>query len=1060
MKMNEDTLVQETTANYLRDALGWASVYAYNSETFGAEGTLGRKDEAEVILTRHLGVALMKLNPGLPPEAYQAAIRDLTQQSAAQPLLLSNRDKHNLVRDGVLVSFRGSDGALKKQRLRVIDFETPENNEFLAVRELWIKGSLYRRRADVVGFVNGLPILFMELKNVHRDLRRAYEENFSDYKDTIPHLFEHNALVVLGNGVRGRYGSLSSKYKHFREWKRLDEDDKASVEMETLLKGLLNKQTLIDILENFILFDESGGGLVKIVAQNQQVLGVNRAVAAVRDRKARDGKLGVFWHTQGAGKSYSIVFFTRKVHRTIGANFTFLVLTDREDLDRQIYGTFAGCGVVDNDREPCRAGSGDELRKFITEHNKAYVFTLIQKFNKEVKPGQAYSERDDLIVVTDEAHRTQYGSLALNMRNALPNASYIGFTGTPLFTGDEITKRVFGDYVSRYDFQRAVEDGATVPLVYDARGEKLNIAVSDLNERIAEKLETIEVEDIDVAQRLERELGRDYHVITAEPRLTRIARDFVEHYSTNWESGKAMLVCIDKITAGRMYDYIQPLWQARIAELERALPGIEDEQDLVFKQRQIAWMKQTLMAVVVSEEQGEVDKFRKWNIDIKPHRKLMKEGFLGTDGKRIDLEDAFKKEEHPFRIVIVCAMWLTGFDVPSLSTLYLDKPLKAHTLMQAIARANRVYEGKENGLIVDYCGILKSLRKALATFAGADGKTAPGEPGSGEEDPVEPQENGIPQLKEAFALVRDFLNDLGFRLERITETTGFERNGAIEEAKEAINVNDESRKKFELLARQVFAKFKACLTLPEINDFRADNAAVNIIYKSLQEDRDAADISDIIKQLHEVISLAIAPRTDMPAGANKTYDISKIDFDRLRREFEKVKRKKTVTQDLRQAVEKKLAAMLARNPLRTNFQERFEEIVAEYNTEKDRVTIEATFEALMRLVHDLDDEETRAVREGLDEDTLALFDLLKKEPLDKKEIDRLKKVAVGLFDLVEAKRKEMQDWRAKEATRDAIRQSIHDYLFADATGLPESYSEEEIGAKSNAVFEHAYRMYV
>lgn len=1059
MRMTEDTLVQETTADYLRDALGWTSVYAYNAETFGPEGTFGRKDETEVVLTRHLGLALMKLNPGLPPEAYQAAVRELTQQSAAQPLLLSNRDKHTLIRDGVLVSFRAPDGSLKRQRLRVIDFQTPENNEFLAVRELWIKGTLYRRRADVIGFVNGLPLVFMELKNVHRDLRRAFEENFSDYKDTIPHLFEHNALVVLGNGVRARYGSLSSRYKHFREWKRLDEDEKASVEMATLLKGLLSKASLIDIFENFILFDESAGGLVKIVAQNQQVLGVNRAVEAVRDRKARDGKLGVFWHTQGAGKSYSIVFFTRKVHRTIGANFTFLILTDREDLDRQIYGTFAGCGVVDNDREPCRAGSGEQLREFISEHNKAYIFTLIQKFNKKVVPGDGYSNRDDLIMVTDEAHRTQYGELALNMRNALPNASYIGFTGTPLFNSDEITKRVFGDYVSRYDFQRAVDDGATVPLVYDARGEKLNIAVSDLNERIASKLEEIEIEDIDVAQRLERELGRDYHVITAEPRLKRIAQDFVEHYSTNWESGKAMFVCIDKVTSVRMYDYIRPLWQARIAELEKALGGVADEQDLVFRQRQLAWMKQTEMAVVVSEEQGEVAKFRNWGIDITPHRRRLKEGFSGADGKRIDVEDAFKKEEHPFRIVIVCAMWLTGFDVPSLSTLYLDKPLKAHTLMQAIARANRVYDGKENGLIVDYCGILKSLRKALATFAGADGATPPGEPGSGEKDPVEPQENTIPQLKEALALVRDFLTDVGFRLERITETTGFDRNGAIADAKDAINVNDESRKKFELLARQVFAKFKACLTLPEINDFRTDNAAVNIIYKSLQEDRDAADISDIIRQLHEVIAPAVAPRTDLPAGTSRTYDISKIDFDRLRQEFEKVKRKKTTTQDLRQAIEKKLAAMLAKNPLRTNFQERFEEIVAEYNTEKDRVTIETTFESLMRLVQDLDVEETRAVREGLDEDTLALFDLLKKENLAKKEIDRLKKIAVGLFELVQQKRREIHDWRTREATRDTIQQSIHDFLFSDATGLPESYSEPEVEQRTQAVYQHVFQVY-
>jgi type I restriction enzyme R subunit len=556
MRYDEDTLVQATTADYLRDQLHWESKYAYNTETFGSEGTLGRKDDTEVVLTRYLGEALVKLNPGLPQEAYQAAVREITQATVSQSLLHTNRDKYNLVRDGVLVPYRDDRGTSKKVRLKVFDFDTPENNHFLAVRELWVKGALYRRRADIIGFVNGLPVLLRELKNIHRDLRRAYEENLSDYKDTIPNLFEHNGMIVLGNGREAKIGSLSSKYKHFRDWKRLDEDEPGVVDMETLLKGVCAKQNFLDVLENYIVFDESGGGLVKIVAQNQQYLGVNRAVAAVKDRKAHDGKLGVFWHTQGAGKSYSIAFFTRKVYRKIGGNFTFLILTDRDDLDSQIYNTFAGCGIVDNDRDPCRAGSGAQLKAMLTDEHKGYVFALIQKFNQAVTPDNPYTTRDDIIVITDEAHRTQYGQLALNMRNALPRAAYIGFTGTPLFKGDEITRRVFGNYVSKYGFQRAVEDEATVPLFYDARGEKLDIAVSDLNERIAAKLEELEqqgdIEDINVAQRLEQALQRDYHVITAKARLDKIARDFVQHYSTQWESGKAMFVAIDKITTVRM----------------------------------------------------------------------------------------------------------------------------------------------------------------------------------------------------------------------------------------------------------------------------------------------------------------------------------------------------------------------------------------------------------------------------------------------------------------------------------------------------------------------------
>ena len=652
MRLTEDTLVQQTTAEYLRDELGWESVYAYNDETFGPEGTLGRRDDREVVLTRYLGEALVKLNPDLPQAAYQDAIRHIVEYSLSQSPLQINQDKYDLLKDGVQVQFRNDKGELVKRRLRVFDFDEPENNYFLAVRELWVRGVLYRRRADLMGFVNGIPLLFMELKNVNKDPRAAYEQNLADYKDTVPHLFHHNAVIVLGNGVDARLGSLSSRYEHFHAWKRLDENEPGVVDMETLLKGICNKRNFLDLGENFIVFDDSSGKLVKIIARNHQFLGVNRAIQAVRDRKDRLGKLGVFWHTQGSGKSYSMVFFTRKVHRRLGGQYTFLICTDRDDLDTQIYKPFAGCGLVDNDRDPCRAGSREHLQTLLGQH-KTQVFTLIQKFNQDVDPSTPYSNRDDLIVISDEAHRTQYGRLALNLRNALPNASFIGFTGTPLFKDDEITRRVFGDYISTYDFQRAVDDKATVPLYYDARGEKLGVATNELNDKIAAKLEELEIDGIDVAQRLERELKRDYHIITARKRLTRTARDFVEHYSTSWETGKAMLVCIDKVTCARMYDLISHYWTARTQKLEKQLLSATDEQDEIYRRRQIEWMKTTRMAVVVSEEQGEVDKFRKWELDITSHRRLMKDGFETPDGKRIDVEEAFKNPDHPFRIVIV-----------------------------------------------------------------------------------------------------------------------------------------------------------------------------------------------------------------------------------------------------------------------------------------------------------------------------------------------------------------------------------------------------------------------
>lgn len=1066
-KYTEDTLVQQTTAEYLEAQLDWDSVYAYNTEIYGPDGTLGRDSDKEVVLTRYLREALGKLNPGLPDSAYDEALRKITSTVASQTMLATNREKYELITNGVQVTFRNADGERVRERLKILDFAEPTNNHFLCVRELWVKGDLYRRRADIVGFVNGLPLLFMELKNVSKDIRAAFEQNFMDYKDTVPHLFHHNAIVVLANGVDAKLGSVSSKFEHFNDWKRLEEDEPGVVDMETLLKGVCDKRNLIDLIENFILFDESAGEPRKILARNHQFLGVNRAIEAVQDRESRQGKLGVFWHTQGAGKSYSIVFFTRKVHRKLGGNFTFVVLTDREDLDTQIYKTFAGCGVVDNDRDPCRASSGQHLSALLAQH-KAYVFSLIQKFNQEIDLESSYTDRNDVIVITDEAHRTQYGTLALNLRNALPHASYIGFTGTPLFSSDEITRRVFGDYISTYDFQRAVEDKATVPLYYDARGDKLGLAVGDLNERIAEKLEELEAGDIDVEQRLEKELKRDYHIITAEKRLEQVAQDFVLHYSRAWETGKVMLICIDKVTCVRMHGLILKHWNQRISDLEAELKVVADEQDELYRRRQIQWMKEVVAAVVISEEQGEVERFNKWDLEIKPHRRLIKEGIDLPESmrnkpqfrnlQRMGLEEAFKEEEHPFRIAIVCAMWLTGFDVPSLSTLYLDKPLKAHTLMQAIARANRVNEGKNNGLIVDYCGILKNLRKALATFAG-QGDAGHGGDG-GEIEPAKPEEELLADLSEAIAFVRAFLAQSGASLDDIITQTGFERNAAILTAKEAANENDQARKRFEVMCREVFKKFKACINVKGVNNHRSDYDAINVVYKSLQRDRERADISDIIRRLHEVVDEAIETDSSQAGHESDPYDISKIDFDKLRKEFESSPRQRTTVQSLKDAIERRVSRLLMQNPLRTDFQQHYEGIVADYNREKDRVTIEKTFEALLRFVQALSEEEARAVREGLTEESLAIFDLLKKDALSSAAIKRIKSVAVDLLDSLKAEKLQIDNWREKEATRDAVKTAIKDFLWDEKTGLPvDSYDENDVVQKADEVFSHIFRVY-
>ena len=614
---SEDRQVQEPFAEHLEQVLGWDSVYAWNRETFGPDGTLGRADTKEAVLTRDLRAALERLNPDLPASAIEDAVREMTVYDVSRSMVQQNRDFYRLLRGGVPVQYRDAQGRQRFARARVIDFgNAPGSNRFLAVRELKLTGIRtpnYNRRADLVCFVNGLPLVFVELKAVYKNIREGFDNNLSDYMDenVIAHAFHHNAFLVVSNGDRARYGSITSEWEHFGEWKRLDEADKGSLEAEVLLNGMLAHDRLLDIVENFIVFDESKPGATrKVIARNHQVLGVNRAVASAErqeelklefppeqrlthrlvelpldsrapvehlpelgmvaeaatpyvpegpvdivERAHTDlGRLGVFWHTQGSGKSYSMAFFAERVRRKLEGNFTFLLMTDRNDLDSQIYKTFVGCGVAD-DTTP-RAVSGDDLEKLLKENHR-YVFSLIHKFNKDVDPEQPYSARDDIIVISDEAHRTQAGRLARNMRLALPNAAFIGFTGTPLFKHDELTRRIFGDYVSRYDFKRSQEDGATVKLVYENRGEKLGVALLDLNERIAARIEEAEL-DPDQEALLDKRLGQDYEVITADERLSKIAADFVDHCATRWQSGKSMLVCIDKITCDRILQLIVP----------------------------------------------------------------------------------------------------------------------------------------------------------------------------------------------------------------------------------------------------------------------------------------------------------------------------------------------------------------------------------------------------------------------------------------------------------------------------------------------------------------------
>lgn len=1126
---SEDRLVQATFAEHLEKVLGWDSVYAWNQETFGPQGTLGRATERDVVLVRDLRAALGQLNPALPPSAIEEAVARLTHHDYSRSLLQHNQAFYKLIRDGVPVSYRDAQGQLRHAQVAVIDFRTAGNNRFLAVRELKITGLRtpnYNRRADIVCFVNGLPLVLIELKAVYKNIRAGFDGNLRDYLDenVVAHAFHHNAFLIVSNGDKARYGSITSAWEHFGEWKRLDERDKGSVAAQVLLDGMLAKDRLLDIVENFILFDASKPGAVrKVVARNHQLLGVNQAVAAVVrqealkrqfppgerlrhrvielpvasvDRAANEpqmaypkaaepvapflvkteadaqprtlqlvervhpdlGRLGVVWHTQGSGKSYSMAFFAEKVRRTVEGNFTFVLMTDRDDLDSQIYKTFVGCGVAD-DHTP-RAGSGRELEQLLGQNHR-YVFSLIHKFNQDVRPDSPYSDRDDIVVISDEAHRTQSGKLARNMRLALPNAAFIGFTGTPLFKHDELTKRIFGDYVSRYDFKRSEEDGATVKLVYENRGEKLGLARLDLNEKIAAAVDAADL-DPDQTALLEKLLGKDYEVITADERLAKIAADFVEHCSTRWEAGKTMLVCIDKITCARMLMLIEPAWKAKAAtvraEAEAKLGAIaaapdEDSRQQLHAQRdrllaKAAWLEQTIVEIIISEAQNEVGDFKKWGFGILPHRARMKLGFETPDGKRVDVESAFKNPQHPFRVAVVCAMWLTGFDVECLSTLYIDKPMRAHTLMQAIARANRRYPGKDFGLIVDYNGMLKSLREALAQYALGDD--------AGVEDIVAPLEERVAALHDAIEVTEAHLHGLGFDPAALIGAKGFARIQGLADAVDAAYTDDEAKRRFEILARVVFSRFKALLVEPSALAYGERHDNIEAVYKKLTERRDTADVSALLKILHRIVNHAIAtqgPGTDQAQGL--TIDLSKIDVDKLRDEFAKrVKRKATVIEDIRQIVEDKPAQMLARNPLRMNYEKKYQEIIASYNQDKDRATVEDTFAKLMDLAHGLDAEQRRAAQEGLSEDQLALFDLLARSDLSKADRERIKQASCELLAGLLRVIAPLDRWTEKEQTQAEVETYILDHVYQ---ALPEPpYTADDKQRVAALVYRHVW----
>ena len=1039
---SEDQLIQKSTAEFLEKELGWESVYAFDQETLGLNGTLGRTNYHEVLLTRHLGQALKRLNPWLTDKQLQECLERLTEHMSSQTLMQINEQKYQLIRDGIPVTRTKSNGETEEVRAKVIDFASPEKNEFLCVRELQVHGALYRRRADIVGFVNGIPLLFMELKNHDVAVVDAFNKNYRDYLDTIPQLFYHNAFIMFSNGKEARVGMIDSKWEFFHEWKRLKEEDAGNIELPTMLRGICTKENFLDLLENFILYDHSGGRMAKILARNHQYLGVNQAVEKYRNRELLEGKLGVFWHTQGSGKSYSMLFLAQKIRRKFAGSPTFLVLTDRDELNKQISDTFENCGLLGNVKAKAFIASSGEDLKAKLKGNPSFIFSLIQKFN-DANAEPIYPDHD-IIVMSDEAHRTQNGIFADNLMHMLPTAHRIGFTGTPLLSNDNITARTFGGYVSIYDFKRAVEDKATVPLYYENRGEKLqDLKNPEINEEIAAALE--QAGDLDASQlaKLEREFSKEVHLLTAKKRLRIVAQDFVRHYSDLWTSGKAMFVSYNKVTCVRMYDYVQEYWQKEIKLLEQAIEKCTSQQEVQEMQRKLEWMKETEMAVVVSQEQNEIQTFQKWDLDIKTHREKM---------EKRELDKEFKDDNTKLRVVFVCAMWLTGFDVKTLSCLYIDKPMKAHTLMQTIARANRVSEGKTNGLVIDYIGIVKALRQALADYTANPG-------GEGGNVPTVDKQELIKQILKIIAEATYYLKEHDFELDTLIRAENFIKLDYLLEAANAMCETAEIRKTFCTYATTLLKLWKYLDREDITPEMKQQKDALEAIYKELQKKRQHADITDLSVAINEIVNehLEIVPTMANDTGSGRKFDISGINFDLLRREFARSKDKNLKLKDIQELLQERIAQMLAQNPSRINFYERYQEIINEYNQEQNRVNIEKIFEELIKLSNELTEEEKRYVREGFENDEyLSVYDILMKDDLSKEDIKKIKKVAVELLDKIKDELKKMDHPFEKKHTQSIIINTIRDVLWLE---LPESYSEESITQYRDAIYNYVSMQY-
>lgn len=1023
------------------------------------DGT-GRASKKECVLPDILLRSLKQINPTIEDKYIEQIVKDLRRDFTGTDMTATNYRLYQQLRNGIKITVRRN-GKEDFDFIKLIDFDCPENNTFTAVSQMWIQGRVYFQRPDILIFVNGLPLVFIELKNSIVKVEEAYNKNLLNYRNYIPNLFAFNQICVLSNGLETKLGAFNATYDYFFEWLKVNDerespdrkqlaeaDNAADSSVRYFVDGLLDKNRLIDYIENFILFENQS---IKIIAKNHQYLGVNNLMESVKNRRELNGKLGVFWHTQGSGKSYSMVMFARKVRRKIEGNFSFLIITDRVDLDTQIHKNFMRTEVIGS-KEECQPKNRRQLREYL-QTNKAFIFTLIHKFGYE--KGKKYpvlSERDDIIVLVDEAHRTQYKDLAENMRTALPNANYIAFTGTPLLGSKRLTNQWFGDYVSEYNFAQSVEDGSTVPLYYSRRVPEVGLENDFLDDDIVDIIEDENLNE-DETRLLENSSSRILEVIKRDDRLDKIAQDIAHHFPRRGFLGKGMVVSVDKYTAVKMYDKVQHYWKIERQKIvqERNAAKTQEEQNRL--KNILNYMDSVEMAVIISEEQDEVEKFKKQGLDITEHRRKMNE--ITPEG--MDIEDRFKLPYDSLQLVFVCAMWLTGFDVKNLSTLYLDKPMKGHTLMQAIARTNRVYPGKACGIIVDYVNVFKYMQKALTEYATGN---------DGTEFPAKDIDKLIGYIDATIAEADEFLLLLGIDIGAIVENNNvLDRLDMLRSAYDTIVANDDDKEKFKVILNTLVNLYDA--SKPEVFEKNWENnkfAALVYLHGLFQHTIDDEKVARARVRMAKVLDGSVSASAELDDDAEyvihrtKVIDLSKIDVDELRKEIKVAQYKAIEIDDLKDYIEKALQQMLNKNCTRSKFSQRYRNIIDRYNAGGSEN--EDYYEQLIKLIEDMQKENERANTEGLTEEELEIYDLLiAGKKLTQKEEQKVKLSAKNLFKKLTESRKELLvvDWYKDDQTRETVRSAVAVSLNED---LPDSYDKVSFDSKINLLMNHFVDMAV